>query len=64
MGAIVESAPVNEVARSSQANSARNVEAAFGSWLPPMAVVVGALLSVVWTASLLGLSLWALSLLV
>jgi hypothetical protein len=35
-----------------------------GRWLPLTAVAVGALLSVIWTASLVGLSLWALLLLV
>jgi hypothetical protein len=64
MSAIVESVPKNDVTPSGQAGSAATVEVTFGKWLPVAAIAVGALLSVVWTASLLGLSLWALFLLV
>jgi hypothetical protein len=64
MSAVAEGAPKNEVAPSSEVSSAAAAKATFGKWLPVTAVAVGALLSVVWTASLLGLSVWALLLLV
>ena len=64
MSAVVEGASKNELAPSCEASPAATFKATFGKWLPVTAVAVGALLSVVWTASLLGLSVWALLLLV
>ena len=53
----------NDLVCPPEAKSARIVRAV-GGWLPAMTVATGALLSAVWTASLLGLAVWALSLIV
>ncbi len=64
MSAMVESAPKDDMAAADQAGAAAPVAVRLGKWFPVTAIAVGALLSVVWTASLVGLSLWALLLLV
>jgi hypothetical protein len=64
MSAVVESVPKDNVGSAGQSTAAVPFRIGFGKWFPATAVAVGALLSVVWTASLLALSLWALLLLV
>ena len=61
---LLEDAPKNDGERPSSAISGAGVRARRAGWLPLTAIAFGAVLTFLWTASLLGLSLWALLLLV